>query len=1856
MRSMGQFEHQGSPSKHSAAGEAGITGAQAPTITLPKGGGAIRGIGEKFGANPVTGTGSMSVPIATSPGRSGFGPQLTLTYDSGTGNDLFGLGWGLALPSITRKADQGLPQYQDARASDVFILSGAEDLVPSLIAQNSVWISEQVEPRTVGTTRYQIQRYRPRIEGLFARIERWTNIGDPADSFWRSISPDNITTWYGLTPESRIADPDDAQRIFRWLICMSYDDKGNLITYSYEADRAEHFGHNLLAQAHEQHRTMDVRGTNRYLKRIRYGNQQPYLPTLTADQPWPEVPPATAWYFEVVFDYGEGHYLVSDQSDRISATSSVPPNTAPAHRTDPFSTYRAGFEVRTYRLCQRVLMFHHFPGEAGVGADCLVRSTDFTYSNQLHAGDEQTANYSLLLAVTQTSYKRRNDGYQRQSLPPVEFSYSQTIVDEVVQEVDAARLEHLPIGLDGIVYQWVDLHGEGLPGILSEQAGAWLYKRNLSPLSTTLAAATEQSAARVRFAPLETVSLKPHAARSHGAQFMDLAGDGLPDLVIMDGPSPGFYEHDGAEGWQPFRPFQSRVNRSMADPNLRFVDLDGDGHADILISEDHVFIWHQSLAEVGFGPARRVTQALDEAKGPRLVFADGTQSLYLADMSGDGLADLVRIGHSEVCYWPNLGYGRFGSRVTMDFPGHPEHPGCFDNPDQFDQQRVRLADIDGSGTTDLIYLHRKGVRLYFNQSGNRWSKPHLLSVFPRVDELASIVPIDLLGNGTACLVWSSPLPDASQRPMRYINLMGTQKPHLLVAIKNNLGAETQVQYAPSTKFYLQDKYAGRPWITRLPFPVHVVEKVTVTDRWRKTTFTTSYSYHHGHFDGKEREFRGFGRIEQIDVEAYGTFAASNAGSPYVSADKTLYQPPVKTVTWFHTGALLERDQILRQFASEYFPQWFAARQSSQDALGSFKEHLMPEPELATPDLSPTEWSEALRACKGIPLRQEIYELDVDALIRGVHEPVKLFSATQHSYQVQRVQPSAGNPHAVFHVTRRETITYHYELDLRSAKITPDPRIAHTLNLKIDAYGNIQQAVTIGYSRQAAMITSDPLMRDPLLADEAKASIRDCQAALQLAYVETHYTNDVPNPNHIQPDPDQYRLRVPCEELTYELTGINPTGAGAGRYFLREQLEQFALSERYPSHGNTPVEVEPIAYHHLPHQTRPQRRLVEHIRTLFFHDDLINPLPLGMLNARALPYESYTLALTTELLTTIFAAKLTPEVMAALTAKPTSGYLSGAEGVARFGASATDQYWRCSGVAGFKLDAPQHFFLPERYTDPFGNVTLLDYDPRDLYVRSSIDALGNTTRVTQFDFRVLAPRVIQDSNGNQSEVRFDTLGMPVVSALRGKQGEGDSLAGLADDALDVAPAALRSFFTDEYDEVRAKLLVGGAGKRWLYFFGEVIENGKAVWGQHPACAASIVREQHSADQQDSPVQASFEYSDGGGNILVKKVPVEPLLPHGALRWVASGKTIVNNKGKPVKQYEPYFSLAVVGHRFEEPQEIGVTPIFYYDALGRIVRMDAPDGSYRRVEFSPWHSASYDANDTLLEADNAWYTRMRASTVATERRAAERAAAHANTPALSMLDSLGRAVLAIAHNRTDGRDEKYATFTKLDAEGKPLWVQDARKNLVMRYTVPQQPGADPTVTYYPAYDSAGSLLYQHSMDAGERWMLSDAAGHPLFAWNSRGFRMRMTYDELRRQDSVFVQAGGDTTISGVPRSPVQPPEPEELVERRIYGEAYPDPTANLRGKLFRIYDSAGAMTNPRYDFKGNLLISNRRYARNYKAIPVWSALVNVNDLAQIAAAGEPLLEATPPPDQPDDLRRTQPANRRDDTRRQRLYPEL
>ncbi|HUN96291.1 MAG TPA: SpvB/TcaC N-terminal domain-containing protein, partial [Bradyrhizobium sp.] len=594
-----------------------------PQISLPKGGGAIRGIDEKFAANPVTGTGSLSVALALSAGRSGFGPKLSVEYDSGAGNGIFGFGWQLSLPSITRRTDKGLPQYRDTVESDIFVLSGAEDLVPVLVCDGDG------QPRSDEFERdgYRVKRYRPRIEGLFARIERWTSIAT-GEAHWRSLSKDNILTVYGFDAVSRIADPENPDHVFSWLICRSYDDTGNAIIYDYVAEDAQG-----VDQARPSERRR-VRQANRYPKRIRWGNRDPLLldpesPSFRGCHTEPHDLDGACWMFEAVFDYGEGHYReATDPDERILAHASPFADAPWPARRDPFSSYRSGFEIRTHRLCRRVLMFHHFPEELGV-EPCLVRSTAFEY--------RQKPIGSFLARVKQSGHRRCHDErYLTRSLPPLDLFYTASPLEDAdfagyrLRDLDPADLASLPAGIDERDYRLLDLDGEGIAGVLSEQAAAWLYKPNLGD---------------GRFGAIRTVAERPSLAaiNERRQQFMDLTGDGVLDLVDFAPSAPGFFERKPDAAWAGFCAFHALPVQDWTDPNLRFVDLTGDGIADVLITEDDAFTWHPSLLREGFGHGRRVPVPLDEEHGPRVVFADNTQSLHLADMTGDGLSDLVRI-------------------------------------------------------------------------------------------------------------------------------------------------------------------------------------------------------------------------------------------------------------------------------------------------------------------------------------------------------------------------------------------------------------------------------------------------------------------------------------------------------------------------------------------------------------------------------------------------------------------------------------------------------------------------------------------------------------------------------------------------------------------------------------------------------------------------------------------------------------------------------------------------------------------------------------------------------------------------------------------------------------------------------------------------------------------------------------------------------------------------------------------------------------------------------------------------------------------------------------------------------------
>ena len=1580
---------------------------ETPSISLPKGGGAIQGMGENFSANPVTGTGSMNIPLKITQGRGGFTPQLSLSYDSGSGNGSFGFGWSLSLPSITRKTNKGLPQYRDR--TDVFLLAGSEDLVPLL---------DYEDPYT--DVIWKRVFYKPRIEGLFSRIEKWSN-GD--DTHWRVISKENITSVYGKSENSRIVSPDDTSKIFSWLLSESYDAKGNVISYVYETD---------------------VLNTNRYISEIRYGNEISKLRKTDLEE--------QKWHFKIKFEY--------------------------MAREDSFSTYRSGFEIRNTFLCDKIKMFHNF--EKLGDEDFLVSSTNFTYDENKIA--------SFLLEAQHIGHN--NDSSK--SLPPLEFTYSKAIIDKRISTIDIDSMQNLPMGVDGREYSWIDLYSEGLSGVLYKNQNTWYYKENLG--NGTLGKAN-------------TISSFP--TFSDNQQLLDLDGDGVLELVSYKNDVSGFYEKDSHGNWEIFKSFQSKPNIDWDDPNLKFVDVTGDGHADILISGENIFTWYASKAKEGFESAEKIAVLFDEEQEPALVFSDTTESIYLADFSGDGLNDIVRIRNGEVCYWSNLGYGRFGAKKIM------KNSPWFDYPDLFNQQNIRLSDIDGSGVVDIVYLKGKEVNLYFNESGNSWSEKEVLTNLPNIDNLSSVNVVDLKGNGTACLVWSSSLPSEKHR-LHYIDLMGGQKPYLLTESKNNLGLNTKLEYVSSTKFYLNDKANNEPWITKLPFPVHVVEKVTLEDKWRETKFTTTYSYHHGYFDSIEREFRGFGRVEQIDSESFGTFKKLNSGSPYIS-NETLYQAPIKTVTWFHTGAFLQNKRILNHFEKEYF----------QHKEGAFKEKVLDEPNIDSLTLSTTEYIEALRACKGMMLRQEVYELDVQSLEQGEHKAVKLFSTSNHNVKIQCLQKKGTNEHAIFLVKESESLVYHYELDLEKEALLPDPRIAHTFNLEIDEYGNILKSMSVVYPRLGQY-------KDETLSSKTNELINSVQKELHIRYSNMSYTNMV---NY----EENHHLPLLATTKQYEVTGLVPQES----YLTLEEVLTWKIEE-----------IETIEYYNKAQKDKAQKRIIEENYVLYFKENLTEPLGKGELNHLALPYETYTLALTDNLLGTIFENKK-DDIYDDLRDSQKSGYLY-----------ENGNFWIRSGIVGFEDDAEDHYFLPERYIDAFSNVTTLKFDATDMFIESSTNALGHTTSIKKFDYRTLQPLEMKDINDNLSEVVFDELGMPIAIALKGKGSEADSLESFQSNIQEH-----KDLFFEKYNEERAKNILQKATACYIYDFGDETQ---------PASATTIVRETH--DSTETRVQTSFEYSDGLGKVLVKKVQAEPEENGSALRWIANGKTILNNKGKAVKEFEPYFSTQE--HKYEELEEVGVSSIITYDSLERVVHTLMPDGSFSRTIYTPWDVKYYDQNDTILEDGNEW---------GREQEILEQTEKHANTPKQVFLDALGREVISVEENLNR---EKSVTYTKLDAEGKPLWVEDARHNLVMQYVYP----IDNKNEFSPTYDIAGNLLFEHSMDSGNRWLINDAVQKPFYAWSddkNDATLMMIThreYDALHRPLIKKLKRGDNSWLT---------------IEKFVYGE---DKEKNLCGEVFEHYDSAGVVRNISFDFKGNLLKGEKQFVLDCtKEFTDWvdRSLVHLND---------------------------------------------
>jgi RHS repeat-associated protein len=1631
----------------------------AQVISLPQGGGALHGIGEKFSPDLHTGTGNFTIPIALPPGRNGFNPQLNLGYSTGNGNGHYGLGWGISVPNISRKTSQGVPRYDSER--DTFILAGAEDLVAVQQGQG-------------------VTRYRPRTEGLFARIEHHqTEIND----YWQVWSKDGLVSFYGTQrPDGAeldwqdpavVADPDNRTRIFCWRLALTVDPFGNRIEYEYDRELGNDGPH---------------RWDELYLRRIRY------------------------------VDYSEGEqtrFLVSATFDYED-------------RPDPYSEYRVGFEIRVRRRCQRIAISTH------AVADHLVRTYHLVYLDQRTDLD----NLENLLPLNRASLLHQvrvvgHDGDRTEELPPLEFGYTQF----EPRRRDFIRLEgrDLPAAsLASADFELIDIIGNGLPDFF-EMNGTVRYWRNLGGGRFDLQREMRTAPAGLSLADA-------------GVQLIDANGDGRIDLLVTKEGIAGYYPMRFGGLWdrRAFQRYRVAPGFNLEDPEVRLVDLDGDGVTDAIRAGTRLECFFNDPIE-GWNETRHVERRALEVF-PNVNFSD--PRVKWGDLSGDGLQDIALVYDGNVEYWPNLGYGNWGRRISMH--NSPRFPFGYD------PKQILIGDVDGDGLADLIYVDHSNVTVWINQGGNGWSDPITIQGTPPLTNLGAVRLVDLLGTGVSGVLWSTGSGGQSRHQLFFLDFTGGVKPYVLTEMNNHRGAITRVNYRSSTEEYLRDQaHPETRWRTPLPFPVQVVSKVVVIDEFSRGRLTSDYRYHHGYWDGGEREYRGFGYVETLNTETFEDyFDPSNNNGSFAPVEPLQYSPPTLTRSWFHLGPVgdefgeWEAVDHNDEYWSGDVPTFAGERQELQEFLAGLDER--------------RERRDALRALSGTLLRTELYAIDGGPL------EDRPYTVTESIYGLREVDPPADE------IDSRRRIFFPHMRGQRTTQWDrgDDPLTQIGYTTAYDEYGQPRLQLQVACPRGWRDFANDARPGSDYLA----------------VYTETRFA---------QRDDDLYMVDRAAGASSFQ---IYPPQDQAGPAVTVTQLRDRALDDSAPREliSQSFNYYDDEAFVGLPLGELGEFGALVRSETLVTTETILAEADRGD-DPTAPPAIPPYLDSGGEINWPDEYPEPFRQGM-----QPLAGYrfVPGDTDHSRgyFVDSIRNRYdFQTPGVVN-----PRGLLLAAR--DPLERETTIIFDRFDLLPERVTDAVGLAT-TTRNDYRVLQPDLVSEHNGNRTAVMFTPLGLPGALAVIGKEeepGAGDTPEtpgtrfeyGLL--AYDDSPADNRqpvfirtirrvhhvndtdipiaerdnTIESVEYSDGFGRLLQTRAQAEDVWF-------GTAVFGNDVL----------PPDQNDS-------LATGAQVTAVARNPDDPPTV------VVSGWQNYDNKGQVVEKYEPFFDtgwnyLSLADARRQRDEGIrslfGQRVMQFYDPRGHVVRMVNPEGSQQRVIYgvpsdisnpdtfspTPWESYTYDANDLapLSEGPGADDNPVPLTGLAP--------VAHHFTPSSIEIDALGRTIRRIQRNGAGSQDE-IETRSRYDIRGNLLAVIDALDRNAFGYT----------------YDLANQTVRVISIDAGIKRTVLDAVGNLIEQRDSKGALILTSFDNLNRPINIWAR---DDDVQRA-----------TLRQHLVYGDQasaigidqMEARRRNALGRLVSHYDEAGRVLASEYDFKGNLLEKTRQVISDEEVLSVFDGAADNN----------------------------------------------
>ncbi|HLV00237.1 MAG TPA: toxin TcdB middle/N-terminal domain-containing protein, partial [Acidobacteriota bacterium] len=491
---------------------------------------------------------------------------------------------------------------------------------------------------------------------------------------------------------------------------------------------------------------------------------------------------------------------------------------------------RAGYLRRVSKRCARIELYLD-PGSG----ERLIRSWNFRYQV------EESSRLSLLSQIELTSHGTAEDGSDDVNRPPVRFTYSSYDPQgwsAVWMQSEGAQ----PPLLDDPEAALIVLDNAPLPGILQVVGGKQYYWAN------------QGDGTWAHPVPLQRQPLIGSFQRE-GVAFIDVDASGTADLLQAGSnePIPGYYENGGREGWKRFvaYPRASRTKPAWASGNTRLTDADGNGQVDAIMSTRRAFAVWLNRGEEGWSEPLLAPKGSGEDR-PDVDLGEPT--VRLADMTGDGLQDLVRVRSGRVEFWPALGRGRYGPRIVMQ--NSPRLRDLHRLP-----ENLHLMDVNGDGCDDLVFVTATAIEVYLNRNGESFSEASFLSDVPPAIP-GTIRSVDMDGSGRAGLLYNS----WTSRGSGYVRVKpaGQQLPYLLTGVDSGTGLRSEIRYRLAAEDYQRDRLVGEQWDTNFPFPLLVVASTREEDTVSGQVVETEYRYHEAHYEMRTRQFQGFRRTERIE--------------------------------------------------------------------------------------------------------------------------------------------------------------------------------------------------------------------------------------------------------------------------------------------------------------------------------------------------------------------------------------------------------------------------------------------------------------------------------------------------------------------------------------------------------------------------------------------------------------------------------------------------------------------------------------------------------------------------------------------------------------------------------------------------------------------------------------------------------------------------------------------------------------------------------------------------------------------------------------------------------------------------------